>query len=246
MKYIYLFFLIMFLFSCNKESLNCDFSGNKKIVIKELPDFSSVVVNPLIRLKIIDTNYNKIRIKADEDVIDNIDFSVGDNILTISNHTDCLIENSQAIADITLFVDEINEIVGNTDRDISSGNVLNFQNLNLICENSTTGNNNVADFNLDLQIKRLKIIANGVTIFRIKGNAQYMFAGFYGVSPTLLAKNFEVDTIKVFHRGSADMHIYPKTLLEGDLFGYGDIYLYHYPQIFNIIEHGRGHIYFVN
>jgi len=246
MKKLVVLFLISILFSCNKYKMNCNFSGNKQTIVAGLDNFDKIIVNPLVKLKLIDTNYNEIHIRADENVMENIKYEVKNHTLTISNNTNCLIENSQAIAEVTLYVDELRQIVANTDLDITSGNILHFQELRLISENNSVGTNNIADFDLQLQVNKLKIIANGRSIFKLKGSSQNMFVGFYGVSPTLLAKNLKADTIKVFQRGSGDMHIYPEIQVSGDLFGYGDIYIYHQPQIFNITEHGRGHIYFVN
>ena len=250
MKYRYIFFLMflsfIFIHSCKKTPLTCLFSGE---VVQEtiiLSDFDTVEVNHLIQLSIIHSNENKLIIKTDKDVLQNIEYQIINGKLILKNNTNCLVQNSQAIAFMTLYVDDINCIIANTDLDVNSGNVWNFNELKIICENAAVGNNNIADFDINVNINQLKIIANGSSIFKISGFCQNLFVGFYGVNPFFMGKNLEAQHISVFHRGSGDMHLFPIESLSGDHYGYGDIYIYRQPQIYNLTSHYAGHIYFVN
>jgi hypothetical protein len=156
------------------------------------------------------------------------------------------VENSQGIVYISLYVPELLEIIANTDLDIYSGNIWHFNNLSIYCENESFGNNNIADFHLNLFADRLKIVANGSSIFSINGETKHLFVGFYGGNPIIKARNFQADSIQIYHRSDADMHLYPKNIITGDLYGYGDLYLYNHPPEIHITEHYRGNIYFVN
>ncbi len=246
MKKYFLLLFVSLMFSCNKYKLNCNFSGEQKTETFLLNDFDTIEVNPLIQLKLIDDDHNEISIKADKNIMDNIDVEIVNRKLEITNNTHCMVKNSKAIAYISLKVDEIQQIVANTDLKINSGNTLHFNYLKLVSENNVVGTNNIADFDLDLQVNKLDIVANGRSIFKVTGNVHQLFVGFYGVAPVFKGKNLMADTVRVFQRSSNDIHVYPLNKLSGDLYGYGDIYIYHQPQIFNITEHGRGHIYFVN
>ncbi len=246
-KFVYILLLFtIFSWSCNKSPLTCQFSGQKITKEVSLDQFDKVTINPQIGLTLIDTTFNKIIIEADKDIMPEISYEIIDNKLILTNHKECLIQNTEAEAHITLFVQNIRQLIANTDLDIQSGNVLQFDYLWVVCENASVGNNNIADFNLDVAIDTLKISANGSSIFDIKGQCQDLFVGFYGVNPVFRGKHLKAENIKVFQRSDADMHLYPLQSITGDLYGYGDIYLYHRPPVINIIEHYAGHIYFVN
>ena len=232
--------------SCSKSPFTCEFSGEKEIKTVELEDFNSLEVNPQIELKIFHSTENKMTIETDMDVMKDIDYQIIDNKLVLTNHRECLIQNTDAVATITLYVDDINTIIANTDLDIYSGNLWQFNELKIICENNETGTNNIADFHLQVDIDKLDIIANGSSIFDISGSCRDLYVGFYGVNPVLNAKDLIARKIKVLQRSDADMHLYPVEEITGDLYGYGDIYLYHHPPVVNITEHYAGHIYFVN
>jgi len=246
MKKYFLLLFVYLIVSCNKYKLNCNFSGEQKTKTFILDDFDTIEVNPLIQLKLIDDDHNEISIKADKNIMDNIDVEIVNRKLKIANNTHCIVKNSKAIAYITLKVDDIQQIIANTDLKIISGNTLHFNYLKLTCENSVVGTNNLCDFDLNLQVNKLDIVANGRSIFKVTGNVHQLFVGFYGVAPVFQGENLIANTVRVFQRSSNDIHVYPLNKISGDLFGYGDIYIYHHPQIFNITEHGRGHIYFVN
>ncbi len=246
-KKIYiLILLIIFASACKKSIFTCDFSGEKQTKSFSLNDFDTVEVNPLIELTIYHSTENKIEITTDKDVMQNIDYKIVNGKLTLTNTTDCLVQNPDATAYIKLYVDDISELIANTDLDVHSGNLWHFNRLKIICENAVTGTNNIADFDITAEINHLSIIANGSSIFDISGHCQYLFVGFYGVNPIFNGQNFQAETIRVFQRSDADMHLYPLNEITGDLYGYGDIYLHHRPPFINITEHYSGHIYFVN
>ncbi len=245
MKYFVAFFMMSILFSC-KTPLECDSSGIKTSKSMALPDFDTVEVNVGIDLKIEDSDQNFINITADKDVIQNITFEIINRKLILTNHNKCVIQNKDAEAEIFLKVDDIQKIIANTDLKISSANTWHFNYLDLLSENYNEGTNNIADFDVKLDVQQLNIIANGNSNIKITGTCQDMFVGFYGGNPRLEANNLDADNISVFQRSNADMWLRPLQKIAGDLFGYGDIYLYHRPPIINIIKHDTGHIYFVN
>jgi len=244
-KYFFVFFIVGIVFSC-KSPLECDFSGDKTTVIKALPDFDTVEVNVGIDLQIVDVDENSINITADKDIIQNISYEIINRKLVLTNHTSCLIQNKDAVAKIILEVDDIQKIIANTDLKISAANTWQFNHLDLLSENYNEGTNNIANIDIKLDIQQLNIIANGNSNIKITGSCHDLFVGFYGGNPRLEANNLTVDHISVFQRSNADMWLKPLQKITGDLFGYGDIYLYHNPPVINIIKHDTGHIYFVN
>ena len=243
---IIIILLITITLSCKKSPFTCDISKTKITKRIDLETFDTIEVNPLIRLKIFDTTFNKMTIKASKDIWQNINYKIENQKLILTNDTYCLIENTDAIAEVHLYVNQVKCLIANTDLKITSGNKWRFDQLHLICENNQTGTNNIADFDLEVQINKLRITANGTSIFDIKGTCNDLFVGFYGVNPVFKGKNLIAQKISFFQRSDADMHFYPVQEISGDLFGYGDIYLYHRPPIINITEHYAGHIYFVN
>jgi len=247
MKKLFYILVIMFLlFSCNKSPITCSYSGYQITKEFDLESFYTVEVNQSIYLTIIDTSFNKLIIKADNDIFKNISFDVVNDKLILANNTNCTVENTDANADMTLYVDNITRLVANTDLRVDSGNIWHFNTLDIVCEDVLIGSNNLADFYLQVDIDKLNISANGNSIFNIEGYCDKLFVGFYSGNPVFRGANLKAQEIKVFQRSNADMHLYPLQSIYGDLYGYGNIYLYNSPSEINIIEHYAGHIYFVN
>ena len=243
---LYILILIGLLSSCRKTPFTCEFSSERVTKQIDLQDFDTIEINPLVQLKIYDTTVNKMQITVSKDVWKNIDYKIVNRKLILTNHTDCLIENQEAIAFVDLYVDDIKCLIANTDLRITSGNTWQFDRIDIICENNQIGTNNIADFNLKIGMNRLNITANGTSIFNISGSCNNLFIGFYGGNPIFKGQNLKSQNIQVFQRSDADMHLYPIQKITGNLYGYGDIYLYHRPPFINITEHYAGHIYFVN
>jgi len=243
---LYILLLTGLLSACNKTPFTCKFSKERMTKQVDLQAIDTIEVNPLVQLKIYDTTVNKMQIEVSKDVWKNIDYKIVNRKLILTNQTDCLIENQEAIAFVDLYVDDIKCLIANTDMKIISGNTWQFNQLDIICENNQIGTNNIADFDLRINMDRLKITANGTSIFNVNGTCNDLFVGFYGVNPIFKGRNFIAQKIRVYQRSDADMHLYPVQEITGDLFGYGDIYLYHRPPVVNITEHYAGHIYFVN
>ena len=242
----YILLPLILLSACNKSPFTCEFSSERMIKQIDLQAFDTIEVNPLVQLKIYDTTINKMQIDVSKDVWKNIDYKIVNRKLILTNHTDCLIENKNAVAHVTLFADNFKCLIANTDLEITSGNTWQFDRLNIICENNQIGTNNIADFDLKVQMNRLDITANGTSVFKISGSCNNLFVGFYGVNPIMKGQNLIAQKIRVYQRSDADMHLYPVQEITGDLFGYGDIYLYHRPPVVHITKHYAGHIYFVN
>jgi len=246
MKNLFYILLIISLFSCTTSPFECEFSGQSTSKSVNLSAFDIVEVNPMITLTIFQDTDRKIDISTDKDVIENISYEIQGNKLILSNHTDCLIENSDAVAHITLYTPELKKIIANTELTIQSGNTWHFNDLTIVCDNINEGTNNVADFNLEVNMNKLKIRSNGSSVYKVAGTCNDLSVGFYGSGPSFWGQNLQANKIYVFQRSQADMHLYPIDQITGELFGYGDIYLYHRPTSVNINKHYSGHIYYVD
>lgn len=232
--------------SCSKDSLFCDFSGKSATQTFQLKNFDKVEINQSIELILIDGSENKMEITADKNVLKKIEYHIDSGKLIINNQMNCIRENPNAIATIKLTVDEIDEIIANTNKTVKSENQLHFNRFKIICENNSVGSNNIADFDLDLDCNRVSIVSNGSSLFKIKGQTNHLFVGFYAGSAILEGKELHANHINIMHRGAADMHLYPIQDIRGKLFGYGNVYLYHRPPIINVDVYPGGNLYIVN
>jgi hypothetical protein len=232
--------------SCKKTPFTCEFSKEKVIKTIDLQQIDTIEINPLIELKVYDTTFNKMQIEVSKDVRKNISYKIIHKKLIINNNTDCLIQNKNAVASVKLYVTDLKCIIANTDLSVASGNLWQFDQISLICENHSIGSNNIADFNIQAAVNKMKVTANGTSIFTVTGTCNDLNVSFYGVNPIFKGQNFKAQNITVFQRSDADMHLFPIQSISGDLYGYGDIYLYNRPPQINIRQHYAGHIYFVN
>ena len=232
--------------SCKKTPFTCEFSKEKVVKTIDLQQIDTIEINPLIKLTVYDTTFNKMQIEVSKDVWKNISYKIIHKKLIINNNTDCLIQNNDAVVTVKLFVTDLKCVIANTDLSVASGNLWQFDQISLICENHSIGSNNIADFNINAAVKKMTVTANGTSIFTVNGTCNDLNVSFYGVNPIFKGQDFKAQHITVFQRSSGDMHLYPVQSISGDLYGYGDIYLYNRPPQINIRQHYAGHIYFVN
>ncbi len=244
-KLLYILLTISIL-SCTTSPIDCQFSGEANTKNVNLSSFEVVEVNPMITLTIFQSTDCKLSISTDKDVMDNVSYKIQGNKLILTNQTDCLIENSDAIAHITLYTPHLTKIIANTELTIQSGNTWQFNDLTIICDNVSGGTNNVADFDFNISNNKLRIVSNGSSVYKASGTCDNLSVEFYGSGPSFWGQNLQAENILVFQRSQADMHLYPINQINGDLYGYGDIYLYHRPPTVNITARYSGHIYYVD
>ena len=92
------------------------------------------------------------------------------------------------------------------------------------------------DFIIQVDNGQLVVESNTVSNYYIKGNCYQMLLNFYFGDGRFYGKDFHVENVKVYHRGSNDMFVYPLQKIEGIINATGNVVLENIPPIIDVEE----------
>ena len=93
------------------------------------------------------------------------------------------------------------------------------------------------NFHINIQSSgQLVIESNNIANFYLKGNVREILLNFYFGNGRFYGEELHAQNIKVYHRGSNDMFVYPIQKLEGQILSTGNIILKNIPLEIEIEE----------
>lgn len=236
--------LIFILFvSCNPK--DC-FQSTGTIIQKEIEvtDFTKILVGDEISLVIKQGNTQKVIIETGENLIDEVNVEVIDGKLFMEDSNSCNITREFGITKIIVTAPNITEIRSNTSRTISSDGILGYNNLILFSEDFSEDTTVIADFDLNVNTTSLTIVANGNSVFKIKGNTTNLSVGFFAGSSRFEGENLIANNVNITQKSTNDILVNPVNKIEGTIFSLGDVICYNHPTIVNVIELYTGELIF--
>ncbi len=242
MKRGFWFLVILLVLGGCKYRLHCRFSPRQARIERMIPRIDTLIVDPAVRTYLHQSPYYRIRLQGSEDVLPRTRVEISGKTLRITNDAYCLIQHSGSTARLDLYAPDLKVIIANSDLPVSSTDTLRYAHLKLISENAMVGENNITDFDLRIHNQSLHIVANGTSIFRIQGQTDKLNAGFYGVNPAFYGRKLRARRVYFYQRSGGDMHFYPVDRIDGDLYGYGNVYIHHRPDTVNIRSHYAGKV----
>lgn len=239
--------LILLIWACSPDALLDCFtqSGNTEIRIYEVEAFDKITIRRNIELRITYAETQSLRVEAGENIINDINLTVIDGYLEVSAQDLCPsgIKNPAYI--VHLETADLKEIRNSSQFKVKSTNTLVFDELKLTSESYVDSSALASgDFDLDLNLNQLHIIHAGLSDFQLKGNTTRMNIAFYSGSGRIFAEDLIVDKISIYHRGFADVHVFPLEEISGDLSSTGNLIIYNQPDIINIETLFEGQIIF--
>lgn len=247
-KYSILFSLVFLLFGCDSESAwDCVQTPGTGVVFEEsVEQFHSITIQGHMDLVLIQDTLTQIKVETRENLASAIHFSVTDGLLFIEEKSSCNLLKDRSYTTIYIHAPELHSI-----RNASTGTVRNKgiwvqDKMALISENHfDSAYYNNGTFDMHLEVRELSVLANGNSLFDLKGAADKADISFYSGSARLEAKTMQIQEIEVYHRGYNHMLVYPVQAIRGEILNTGDVRAYHLPSIVEVEEKYRGSLIFV-
>ena len=231
----FVFYAITF-FSCDSENaLDC-FKKPGEIIEQEiqLDSFNSIEAHDEMDIYLVNSNEQKVIIKAGKNLISKIHLNVEQEILTISNDNTCNWVRSPENPGIYIFSNDISSIDIFDFANIISEEPLKLDNLRIFSDG--TGN-----FDMNIDIDSLFVESIYISNFTFTGNAGFIDLILTGDS-RFLAGNLLTGDIKINHNGSNRVELYPIDSLKGVIQSTGSVYYYHEPKILDVTVRGAGRL----
>lgn len=248
MKKLLYFLAIVLLVGCDSEKgWDCTQAAGS-IVQREmmLQPFDKVLVYGRVKLFIQQGEEQKIVIESGKNLMPDIDLAVNEGRLEINNDNACNLFRNYGLTKIYITSPNITEIRSSTGLEIESVNTLSYAKLLLLSEDQAMEDQYHidGDFNLDLNVQNLNVVANGLSKFYLKGSAQTASFGLYSGDCRIYAENLIVQDLTVYHRSTGPMVVNPQVSIKGKLVSIGDVISKNRPPIVEVEELYRGRLIF--
>ena len=228
------------------------FKGNGNQITQTFPfeGFSRIKVYDGVGLVVKEGPNYEVKIKTSENIIDNLDVKLEGNMLVIKDNSSCNIarDYGQTIVYITIpdgtilpLVQEL-ELHCKTEQKIQSDGILHSPIIRLFSIGDDGDGAGTADFHITVDNGQLVVESNNVSNFYINGHCEEMLLNFYFGNGRFFGEELHAEKIKLFHRGSNDMFVYPIQKIEGIINATGNVVLENVPPIVDVEEVFRGRV----
>lgn len=245
------FFCCLILVTSCGISEDC-FKGNGNQITQTFPleNFSKIKVYDGVGLVVKEGPNYEVTIKTSDNIIDNLEVKLEGNMLVIKDNSSCNIarDYGQTTVYITIpdgtilpLVQEL-ELHCKTEQKIASDGILHSPIIRLFSLGDDGDGAGTSDFDIKVENAQLVIESNNVSNFYINGHCTEMLLNFYFGDGRFFGENLQVENIKLYHRGSNDMFVYPIQKIEGTIFATGNVVLKNVPPVVDVEEVFRGRL----
>ena len=243
--HIALVYMLLLVTSCDSGDLGLCFDDSETVAerIVEVGFFDKIIVRDNIQM-ILAEGPQSIRIVTTKSIIDAVEVTVSDGVLTLIDENRCdLLEASEPTL-VYVSAPDIRRIRNASQYEVSSEGVLSYESLVLVSDENENSKYRIADFRLDLDVGGLEVVSNNFSNFFISGTAERALIGFYGGAGRFEGAAFFVDELNVFHRGSNVMIVHPLNSIRGKIVSNGDIISKNRPEVIEVEELYTGKLIF--
>lgn len=245
MKKIVLLFLLILAFSCEKPSDCITTSGPKVSKEFAVEPFEIVNVNSGIELIITQGENYKLIVETGENLLGDIEIKQTGNSITLKDNTTCNWVRAYGQTKVFITAPNLTDIRSKTERPISSNGILTFPILRLYAFDEDADGQNGAgtnDFFIEVNNSQVVVETNNIARFYISGQTNEAVFSFYEGDSRLEAPNLIAQNIKVYHRGTNDMIVFPVQSITGKMVSTGNIILKNNPPIVDVEELYQGRV----
>lgn len=243
-KTLYILLLLLTI-SCG-ISEDC-FKGNGNTITKVFPveDFTKIKVYSGVGLVVKEGDAYEVKIVTSDNIIDNIKVSLQDDMLVVKDNSSCNLVRDYGLTTVYVTIpDGTNlpliqelELHSKTEQKIESNGVLHSPIVRLYSIGDDGDSEGISDFYINLENdNQLVVESNTVSNFYIFGSCNEMLLNFYFGDGRFYGETLEVQTIKVYHRGSNDMIVKPIQRIEGQILSTGNVVLKNTPPEVEVEE----------
>ncbi|HET8884806.1 MAG TPA: head GIN domain-containing protein [Salinimicrobium sp.] len=248
MKKLFLLLVVLFISGCDSENAPECLKTTGEFIEKtiEVPFFETVIIYDRINLYIKQGEFQEVIVKAGENFIDEVNVSVENNELRISEKTGCNWSRSYGTTTVYITIPNLKKIQHNSSGTIESVGILNFQILDLISLNQERSSNIYTNgiFDLNLECQNLNISNDNLTKYFLTGTTTNFYIGFYNGDGRVEAANLTAQNVNIFHRGSNKIIVNPQESIQGQIRSTGDVISVNIPPIIGVENFYTGQLIF--
>ncbi|MGB5983445.1 MAG: head GIN domain-containing protein [Nonlabens sp.] len=241
-----LIFISIAINGCDSEDgLNCTQTAGDLVEVEiDVDFFNKITVYERTGLIIKQGDQQKVVLRTGENLVNDVEFKVADNRLSIRNENGCNVVRDYGITIVEVTVPDLTELRSSTGEDIISDGILNFSNLTLLSNDGPEEDfyHSTGSFYLKLDVENLFINTNKLSNFYLSGAVQNANLNWDLGDGKLLAEDLVIQNAQIFHRGTNDWNIDVKQNISGTISGYGDVILKSAPNSINVEENWRGRL----
>lgn len=234
---------------CGKNGPDCfQVSGDTIREVLPVEEFTNITVFENIQLVLRHGSEQEVVLQTGENLRPDISVRVVDGTLELRDGNDCNLFRSYGKTVFYITTPDLEVVRSSTGWPIRSDGILPFANLRLIAESFNNPETATTDgsFDLDLDVQRLQVVANGIAYFRLRGQAQEASMVVAAGDARIEAGELIVGDLRIDHRGSNEMQVYPTERISGTIRGYGDVLSLNRPADVAVEELFRGRLIFVD
>lgn len=214
------------------------FKGNGNRITQSFPidNFTKIKVYDGVGLVIKEGPTYEVNITTSDNIIDDIEVRLNGDMLVVKDNSTCNIarDYGQTTVYVTVpdgtistfpLIQEL-ELHSKTEQKIQSEGTLHSPIVRLFSLGDDGDKAGTGDFYITIENNgQLVIESNNVSNFYINGRCNEMLLNFYFGDGRFYGKDLHSQFIKVYHRGSNDMIVYPIQHIEGKIVATGNIIL---------------------
>lgn len=241
--------LSLTLWGCNQEGAGClGSAGDLQREEIAVPGFSDITVFENVRLVIRQGPEQRVVLETGENLRDGVSARVEDGVLELRDSNNCNLFRTYGLTTFYVTTPELATLRSSTGWPIESDGVLAFEDLRLISESFNNPETATTDgsFDLSLDTGRLRLVANGIAYFRLRGSTGTLGVTIAAGDSRVEAAELAARRVTLDHRGSNQVHVFPTGRIDGVIRGYGDVLSYNRPDTVEVEERFRGRLRFVD
>lgn len=249
-KIVYILLLI-FTVSCGISEDCFKGNGNPTTLTYPYDSFTKIKVYSGVGLVVKEGPEYEVKIETRDNIKDNIEVTLNNDMLVVKDNSTCNIARDYGVTTIYVTIPDgtVNpqiqalELHSKTEQKIMSDGVLHSPIIRLFSMGDDGDGSGSSDFYINTETSgQLVVETNTISNFHINGNCQEMLLNFYFGDGRFYGENFEVQNIKVYHRGSNDMIVKAIQKIEGIINATGNVVLKNVPPIIDVEEVFRGRL----
>jgi hypothetical protein len=228
------------------------FKGNGNQVTQTFPlvNFSKIKVYDGVGLVIKEgTNY-EVKVITSDNILENLEVKLEGNMLVVKDNSACNIARDYGLTKVYVTIPDGTllpiipelELHCKTEQKIESEGVLHSPIVRLFSIGDDGDGSGTGDFHLEINNGQFVVENNNVSNFYIIGHCNEMLLNFYFGNGRFYGQNLQAEKIKVYHRGSNDMMVFPIQKIEGTIFATGNVILQNVPPLVNVDEVYTGRV----
>lgn len=228
------------------------FKGNGSQITQTFPleNFTKIKVYDGVGLAVKEGPNYEVKVVTSDNIIDDLDVKLNGDMLVVKDNSSCNIarDYGQTIVYVTIpdgtilpLIQEL-ELHCKTEQKIQSDGVLHSPIVRLFAIGDDGDSAGIGDFYITVDNGQLVVESNNISNFYIDGHCEEMLLNFYFGEGRFYGENLQVENIKLYHRGSNDMIVFPIQKIEGTIFATGNVILENIPPNIDVEEVFRGRL----